>query len=118
MPIPGVERLEEAEESTNNAEAAKRALSKERSSSEDESSVNGTISDDSTNSNSDFSKDPDAHAPASFSKLMAEIGGAWRILVFMAFLASVLAFTYLILLRFFSGPIIWVSIDFFRPPKP
>lgn len=63
-----------------------------------------------TNSTTDFTKKADAHAPASFSKLMAEIGGAWRILIFMAFLATVLAFTYLILLRFFSGPIIWSMI--------
>ena len=47
---------------------------------------------------------------------MAEIGGAWRILVFMAFLATVLAFTYIVLLRFFSGPIIWVSIELFLGP--
>ena len=105
MPIPGVDGLEKAEAETNKQA---RALGIGRSSSGEEID---------TNSTSDFAQEPDAHAPASFSKLMAEIGGAWRILVFMAFLASVLAFTYLILLRFFSGPIIWVSIDFFRPPE-
>ena len=57
----------------------------------------------------DDDAEADAHPPASFSKLMAKIGGAWRILVFMAFLATVLAFSYIVLLRFFSGPIIWVS---------
>ena len=73
------------------------------------------------NITADYNKEADAHAPASFSKLMAEIGGAWRILVFMAFLATVLAFTYIVLLRFFSGPIIWVSTEliprytFFNP---
>ena len=59
----------------------------------------------------DEDAEADAHPPASFSKLMAELGGAWRILVFMAFLATVLAFSYIVLLRFFSGPIIWVSIE-------
>jgi len=59
--------------------------------------------------NAEEDAEADAHPPASFSKLMAEIGGAWRILVFMAFLATVLAFSYIVLLRFFSGPIIWVS---------
>ena len=115
MPVPGIDGLEDAESETNKQT---RIFGKGRSSSGEEISEDGIDSEDSTNSTSDFTKDPDAHAPASFSKLMAEIGGAWRILVFMAFIASVLAFTYLILLRFFSGPIIWVSKDLFRPSKP
>ena len=94
MPIPG--DYAEHEENQNARTLARNTESGEEDSEED--------------STTDFTKESDAHAPASFSKLMAEIGGAWRILVFMAFLATVLAFAYLILLRYFSGPIIWVSI--------
>ena len=105
MPVPG--DYAEHEENQN-----ARTLARNTESGEEDSEETGN-----TDSTTDFTQESDAHAPASFSKLMAEIGGAWRILVFMAFLATVLAFTYLILLRFFSGPIIWVSISFLHDIK-
>ena len=55
------------------------------------------------------SKKPDSQVGSSFSKLMAEVGGAWRIFIFMSFTASLFAFIYMVILRYLGGVIIWVS---------
>ena len=57
----------------------------------------------------DTSGKPDSQFSSSFSKLMAEVGGAWRIFIFMSFTASLFAFIYMVILRFVGGIIIWVS---------
>lgn len=54
------------------------------------------------------SKKPDSQVGSSFSKLMAEVGGAWRIFIFMSFTASLFAFIYMVILRYLGGVIIWV----------
>ena len=58
----------------------------------------------------DTSTKPDSNIASSFSKLMAEIGGAWRIFIFMSFTASLFALVYMLFLRFFGGVIVWVSV--------
>jgi len=40
---------------------------------------------------------------------MAEVGGAWKIFIFMSFTASLFAFIYMVILRYLGGVIIWVS---------
>ena len=55
------------------------------------------------------SKKPDSQVASSFSKLMAEVGGAWKIFIFMSFTASLFAFIYMVILRYLGGVIIWVS---------
>ena len=55
------------------------------------------------------SEKPDSQVGSSFSKLMAEVGGAWRIFIFMSFTASLFAFIYMVILRYLGGVIIWVS---------
>ena len=58
----------------------------------------------------DTSTKPDSKIASSFSKLMAEIGGAWRIFIFMSFTASLFALIYMLFLRFFGGVMVWVSV--------
>ena len=58
----------------------------------------------------DTSTKPDSNIASSFSKLMAEIGGAWRIFIFMSFTASLFALIYMLFLRFFGAIIVWVSV--------
>ena len=58
----------------------------------------------------DTSGKPDSQFSSSFSKLMEEVGGAWRIVIFMSFTVSLFAFIYMVILRFLGGIIIWVSI--------
>ena len=65
--------------------------------------------DDPGNIPKDTSGKPDSQFSSSFSKLMAEVGGAWRIFIFMSFTASLFAFIYMVILRFVGGIIIWVS---------
>ena len=75
-----------------------------------ESSDDDEDEDDSVKIPSDTSGQPDSQFSSSFSKLMAEVGGAWRIFIFMSFTASLFAFIYMVILRFVGGIIIWVSI--------
>ena len=74
-----------------------------------ESSDDDEDEDDSVKIPSDTSGKPDSQISSSFSKLMAEVGGAWRIFIFMSFTASLFAFIYMVILRFVGGIIIWVS---------
>ena len=60
------------------------------------------------------SKKPDSQVASSFSKLMAEVGGAWKIFIFMSFTASLFAFIYMVILRYLGGVIIWVSKEYRR----
>ena len=74
-----------------------------------ESSDDDEDEDDPGKIPSDTSGQPDSQISSSFSKLMAEVGGAWRIFIFMSFTASLFAFIYMVILRFVGGIIIWVS---------